>query len=318
MKQYTLFDDDFEVIVPPRKLKAPKGEAEAPVKEEPKLLFMSMGSGSSGNCCYLGTRDEGVLIDAGIEGKDVEEMMTRNGLSMEAVKGILVTHDHTDHVKYLYNIVRYHRHIGIYCTLKCLEGLLRRHGISRRIKEYHRPIFKEHPFEIAGMQATAFEVMHDGTDNVGYHFVTPRGEFAIATDLGCISDRVRFYLSRVPFMVLEANYDSVMLRDGRYAEYLKARIRATNGHMDNVETGAFIKEIFTPKLRNVFLCHLSQDNNKPQIAVEAVRHALEEAGVHDFGNGLPSLTDPLNPVHVVALPRYGASPLYVLKQSDPE
>lgn len=297
----SLFDE------PAAHLPAPQAFAD----DEP-LLFMSFGSGSSGNSCYLGTRKAGVLVDAGVRPDEIVQGLRRNGIDIQAVKGVLVTHDHSDHVRHVYALVRQHRHIAVYCTPRALGGMLRRHSLSSRLRDYHKGIYKEMPFRLAGMEITAFEVSHDGTDNVGFFVATPRGDVAVATDMGSVTDRALHYLSRAQYLVVEANYDAEMLRTGRYPEYLKARIAAPNGHMDNADTARLLAQIYTPRLANVFLCHLSHDNNTPSRALAAVRRALEEAGVEHFGDGLPSLTDTLRPLHLAALPRYDASPLYVL------
>ncbi|WP_289695167.1 hypothetical protein [uncultured Duncaniella sp.] len=117
-------------------------------------------------------------------------------------------------------------------------------------------------------------------------------------------------------IVIEANYDFQMLREGRYPEYLKARIEAANGHLDNRVTASFLADIYTPQLRNVFLCHLSLDNNTPHKAIDAVERALTAAGVRYFGNGFNCLNDADAPeprIHLAALPRFEASPLYPLE-----
>ena len=203
-----------------------------PLAANEKVYFMSFGSGSSGNCSYIGDSQNGFLIDAGVEIAKVIESLRRNGISMDRVKGICLTHDHGDHIRDVYGLLRRYRHLRVYCTPKTLNGILRRHNVSRRIKDYHAPIYKEFPFRIGNFEITAFEVMHDGADNSGYFITHGDIRFAIATDLGCISERVNHYMRQATHIVIEANYDFQMLREGRYPEYLKARIEAANGHLD--------------------------------------------------------------------------------------
>ena len=286
-----------------------------PMKVADKVFFMSFGSGSSGNCSYVGDREGGFLIDAGVEVAKVVDGLRRNGVSMERVKGICLTHDHGDHIRDVYGLLRRYRHLRVYCTPKTLNGILRRHNVSRRIKDYHAPIYKEFPFRIGNFEITAFDVMHDGADNAGYFITHGDVRFAVATDLGCISERVDYYMRRATHIVIEANYDLQMLREGRYPEYLKARIEAANGHLDNRVTAQFLADIYTPRLRNVFLCHLSHDNNTPQKALGEVATALAGIGVTRIGNGFDSMNEPGMPpsqLHLVALPRYDASLLYPL------
>lgn len=287
-----------------------------PMQASEKVFFMSFGSGSSGNCSYIGDREGGFLIDAGVEVAKVVDGLRRNGISMDRISGICLTHDHGDHIRDVYGLIRRYRHLRVYCTPKTLNGILRRHNISRRIKDYHAPIYKEFPFRIGNFEVTAFDVMHDGADNAGYFISHGDVRFAVATDLGCISERVDHYMRLATHIVIEANYDLEMLREGRYPEYLKARIVADNGHLDNRVTANFIAEIYSPMLRNVFLCHLSNDNNSPQKALEAVETALATVGVKDIGNGFDCLTpadQPRPQLHLAALPRFDASPLYPLE-----
>ncbi len=287
-----------------------------PMESDNHVFFMSFGSGSSGNCAYVGDRHSGFLIDAGVEVKKVVDGLRANGISMDTVRGICLTHDHGDHIRDVYGLLRRYRHLKVYCTPKTLNGILRRHNISRRIKDYHQPIYKEIPFKIDNFELTAFEVMHDGADNAGYFITSGNTRLAVATDLGCISDRVDFYMRQANNIVIEANYDLMMLRTGRYAEYLKARIEASNGHLDNEVTAKYLAEIHTPELRHIFLCHLSHDNNTPATALGAVSKALRTAGVENIGNGSVSLfaesASPLPQLHLIALPRFDRTPLYTL------
>lgn len=284
------------------------------VPREAPLLFISFGSGSSGNCAYLGTRRSGILIDAGIDPDTVYSTMEANGLSMDNVRGIILTHDHSDHVRYVYKMVRLRRDIAIYCTPKALTGLLRRHSISRRVKDYHHPIYKEFPFTLAGMNITAFDVCHDGTDNCGFFIEAGSHTFAVATDIGSVTARVEFYLRQAQYMMLEANYDAEMLRTGPYSAYLKSRIAADNGHLDNIETARFAATLAAEgKLRNIFLCHLSAENNTPATALTAVRSRLEAEGFGPVGDASGSLEAEACSIQICALPRNEASRLFVFR-----
>ena len=285
-------------------------EEEAAPMADNRLYYVSLGSGSSGNSCYVGTSKGGIIIDAGLKAEEIERKLLENGIPMSNVKGLFLTHDHSDHVRYSYNLLRNHRHIRLFCTPRVLNGLLRRHSISKRIKEYHEPIFKEIPKKVLDMEITAFDVPHDGTDNMGFSIEFGDKRFVLATDLGAVTDRARFYMSRANYLVIEANYDPDMLRLGRYPEYLKARIMTERGHMQNEATAQFLKEIMNPQLKYIFLCHLSQDNNTPAKALKAVRDALEGAG-HTVGNAEETLSDRQADVQLMALPRFDSSRWFV-------
>lgn len=287
------------------------------LRQDPKVLFMSFGSGSSGNCTYIGTRDSGLLVDAGVDDKRVEAELNRNGISIDAVRGIVLTHDHGDHIRYAYSLLRRQRHIALYCTPRVLNGILRRHNIARRIRDYHHAIYKEIPFELAGFTVTAFEVDHDGSDNAGFNFTRPDGfDFTVATDLGKIGARADYYLRRASYIMIESNYDLDMLRHGSYPEYLKARIMASNGHLDNAVTAAYIASIYRPELKHIFLCHLSRDNNTPDKALAAVNDALAALGV-TAGDGSGSPASMSAPIQVMALPRFDSTGLVTLRLIHP-
>lgn len=294
------------------------------------IRFISFGSGSSGNCAYIGNSDGGLLIDAGVDNKQVERMLLENGIDIGNVNGILLTHDHNDHVRYAYALLRANRHMQLYCTPRAMNGLLRRHNVSRRISNYHKPIYKEFEFEAGGFRITPFETSHDGTDNVG--FAIDRGDlhFVVATDLGYVGDRADFYMRRANYLMLESNYDLDMLRRGRYPEYLKARIIGQRGHLDNAEAAAWVRRTLSeqlaacgadvaagsvprPVLSHIFLCHLSNDNNTPEIACRVMRQAIESVGL-TVGDASGSAVALAASLQLTALSRYAASPLYVLRR----
>ena len=276
------------------------------------LFYISFGSGSSGNCCYLGTRNAGILIDAGILTETVVDTLKENGIKMENIVGICLTHDHGDHVKYAYNIVRKHKHMKVYCTNRVVNGMLRKHNISKRIKDYHSPIFKEIPFKLGDFEITAFDVPHDGDDNMGFFVRHGDKNFVVATDLGAISERARHYISQAHYLMIEANYDKEMLIKGTYPDYLKRRIQTDRGHMDNVETAAFLSEIYTPQLKYIFLCHLSNDNNTPKIALNTISKALKDRGL-TIGTAQETIEDRKADVQLMALPRLEPTRWFVFK-----
>lgn len=275
-----------------------------------RLAFMSFGSGSSGNCAYIGTRSGGVLIDAGVDSKYVLEQLARNSISPSSIAGIILTHDHGDHVKYAYAILRYNKHMKLYATPRTLEGVLRRHSISRRIADYHQPVYKEFMFRAGGLEITPFETSHDGTDNVGFFIAGAGTSFVVNTDTGTITTRADHYIRQCRHLMIEANYDADMLRRGPYTERLKARIASTSGHLDNADTARYVAAVAKAGLlRRVFLCHLSDENNTPSTALGAVRDALLDAAIK-ITTDIVAADDPRLALQV--LPRREASPLTVL------
>ncbi len=274
--------------------------------------FMSLGSGSSGNCSYIGNERGGILVDAGVKPDYVEDQLRASGISMAEVKGILLTHDHSDHIQYVYRLLRAHKHLVLFCTNRVLNGLLSRHNISKRIRDYHTAIYKEIPFKILDFEITAFEVPHDGSDNMGFSIVQGDRHFVLATDMGAVSARAYHYIQQAHFLVVEANYDLTMLRNGRYPEYLKARIQTQYGHMDNTSTGALLSRVAGNGLKYVWLCHLSRDNNTPEKALSTVRATLEQSGFN-VGTDAETLADLRADLILTCLPRFDATRLYVLR-----
>ncbi len=277
-----------------------------------RLRFISFGSGSSGNCAYIGSDKGGVLIDAGVDAKHVDESLKINGIDPKTIAGIILTHDHSDHLRYAYTILRANKHMVLYCTPRCLNGIFRRSSISRRIRDYHRAIYKEIPFEAAGLTITAFETSHDGTDNVGFAIDLGDNHFVITTDTGIITERADYYMRQANYIMLESNYDSQMLADGPYPEYLKARIRGERGHLDNVVAAEYIARIISPRLTHLFLCHLSADNNTPACAIGAMQRAVEATG-RSVGEATGSMLTSAVDLQLAALPRFADPPLYTLR-----
>ena len=276
-----------------------------------KLRFVSFGSGSSGNCAFVGTLRCGVLVDAGVDADKVQAGLKANGIDPARVAGIIITHDHGDHVRYVYKLLRRHADKRLWATPKTLSGILRRHSISRRIKEYHQPIYKEFEFHAGPLAVTPFETSHDGTDNVGFSISCGAETFVVATDMGCATERALHYMAKATVLMVESNYDARMLAAGRYPMYLQARIRGERGHMDNTATAARLAELWTPAMHHVFLCHLSHDNNTPELAMDAARAALEQAGATvAVGAGEPFAMRKAG-VQLAVLPRFDSSPLYV-------
>lgn len=279
-----------------------------------RLRFISFGSGSGGNCSYIGSPSCGLLLDAGVDNNRVESELAVNAIDPATIAGILLTHDHSDHVRYAYALLRRHRHWQLFATPKALNGLLRRHSISRRIKDYHKAIHKEFPFTVGPLTVTAFETSHDGTDNCGYAIEGCGTRFVVATDTGTITSRADFYIRQAEHVMIEADYDADMLRRGPYPERLKARIASTIGHLCNDDTARYIASVAKGGLlRSVFLCHLSDVNNSPAVAVRTVREALEEAGI-TLAQPHATADDP--GLHLCALPREQSSILTLLNPNN--
>ena len=240
--------------------------------------FFSLGSGSSGNCYYLGNKSYGILIDAGIGVRSINKTLREYGISFSNIAGILVTHDHADHIKTV-GCLGTKYNIPVYTTQVIHEGISRSRYTQTDLQASRKIIEKETPFSINDFEITAFEVPHDSIENVGYHITFSGQTFVLITDVGCITDKVKHYAALAHHLVVETNYDEDMLRNGRYPYFLKERITSGMGHLSNRLSADFIADIYHQKMRNIWLCHLSQDNNHPELAYKTVESALREKGV---------------------------------------
>lgn len=287
-------------------------DAGAPAQRS-ALQFVSFGSGSSGNCSYLGIAGQGgIIIDAGIDAQKVMDGLKRNCINPDKISAIILTHDHGDHIRFAYPLLRRLPGAALCCTPRTLTGIFTRHRVSKRLKDYHRAIYKEFAFQAGPFMITPFETSHDGSDNVGFCISAGGCNFVVATDMGCITDRADHYMRLANFLMIEANYDSDMLAAGTYPEYLKYRIRGEKGHLDNSVTAAYLAQIWQPHLTDVFLCHLSHDNNRPEIALRVVADALRARQV-TVGDGTGSITSRKAMVQLSVLPRFDASPLHIFR-----
>ena len=270
------------------------------------LKFVSFSSGSCGNCSYLGDENGAVLIDAGISFRRLKEGFARFNLDMSSVKAVLVTHDHLDHIR---NLEMYCRklQLPIYATAK-LHDALSHHSFTRlSVPAYARVMPAGESVTIGGMEVKWFEVPHDATHTVGFSISTQDHTFVIMTDVGRMTDEAVEYARKADTLVIESNYDLQMLLAGSYPYELKMRIIQGCGHMSNDECADALKRIWHKGLKNIFLCHLSENNNTPEQAIATAKAALEEIGV---AAGQASGDVPV--VSLRHLPRHVPSGLFTL------
>ena len=244
-----------------------------------KIRFLSLASGSSGNCYYLGTETYGILIDAGIGVRTIKKHLKEYGIALERVRAVFVTHDHADHIKAVGTLGEKYG-IPVYSTPEIHEGINRNYCMTEKLtKASVRYIYKETPFQFEDFNITAFEVPHDGTDNVGYCIEADGKVFSFLTDLGCITPTAAKYICKANHLIIEANYDDEMLQMGPYPKHLKERIAGQNGHMCNRDTAEFLAQNMNEGLKNIWLCHLSKDNNHPELAYKTVEFILRNNGI---------------------------------------
>lgn len=245
---------------------------------EKDFIFRCFASGSSGNCYYLGTLERGILIDAGISARLIQKHLRSMGLDFENIMGVLVTHDHADHIRAVGTLGE-RVHLPIYATPLIHEGIDRNYGVREKLKTSRRYFEKEQEWTLFDMTINTFTINHDSTECVGYVIDYNGQRFMIATDCGEPNEQMEAYIRSANHLVIEANHDEHMLLNGPYPTYLKERILSPRGHQSNVTCGELIARNYHEGLRNIWLCHLSLENNDPQVAYNTVADRLRDAGI---------------------------------------
>ena len=243
------------------------------------LRFISIGSGSSGNCYYLQTANDALLIDVGVGIRNLKKHLHNYNLRLDSVRHILITHDHADHVKSV-GIVSTEYNIPVYATNEVHNGISRNYCVPKKIPADNvKCIAKSEQVKLGEFLVTPFSVPHDSTDNVGYKIVAQGVCFCLMTDIGIITDEMKTVIAEAQYLVIEANHDEEMLKNGPYSQHLKGRILGPRGHLSNTDCGKAIAENATSKLKHAWLCHLSDENNHPELAKKTVEQVLQSYGI---------------------------------------
>jgi phosphoribosyl 1,2-cyclic phosphodiesterase len=223
------------------------------------LFIASLNSGSNGNCYYVGNEQEAVLIDAGISCRETEKRMLRLGLSMQKVKAIFVSHEHSDHINGIPVIAKKYR-LPVYITPPTLQ----RGGLNLD----NELVISFGAFEtviIGGLHVTAFPKQHDASNPHSFLITCRDIKVGVFTDIGIVCENLIHHFSQCHAAFLEANYDDEMLDKGGYPYHLKRRIRGGHGHLSNKQA----LELFTTHkpafMTHLLLSHLSKNNNDPQL-----------------------------------------------------
>ncbi|HMM12305.1 MAG TPA: MBL fold metallo-hydrolase [Bacteroidales bacterium] len=241
------------------------------------IEFCSLASGSSGNCYYIGHHDGALLIDAGISARRTEKLLREIGRDIRFVKGILLTHNHIDHIAGLETLAAKHS-LNIYATGPVISAVLSNAGVDDHLRHAFVEITPGHRIIIAGFSIMAFEVEHDAPGTIGFHIRNSNASLALATDLGRVGKFASAILPLADILVLEANYDDHMLAHGSYPPYLRQRISSNTGHLGNHQAAAFVAKHCRTTLRHLFLAHLSKENNHPEKVYSAFSEAFAEYG----------------------------------------
>ncbi|MBO4671814.1 MAG: MBL fold metallo-hydrolase [Bacteroidales bacterium] len=266
------------------------------------VKFKSFSSGSCGNCYFLGLFPEegrrceaGIIIDAGVSPRRLKKELQSDGLCFEDFSAVLVTHDHLDHIRSLGSFCKHIRK-PVWAT-ENLHRALSRHSMTRgQVTDYRMPLLENRWNDVVPgrIKARYFVVPHDASETVGYAILLDDYKFVIMTDIGRMTEEAVNWARQADTVVIESNYDPEMLRTGPYPPDLQKRIRDGHGHLSNPECAQAIKAFNHSGLSHIFLCHLSEHNNTPELA---------------YSESLPFAGS----ASLAPLPRQTASPLIILR-----
>lgn len=234
------------------------------------MRLISITSGSSGNCIYVGSDNTHILVDAGISGKRIEAGLNVAELTGNDISGILVTHEHSDHICSIGVMARRYG-IPIYATKGTIDGIKCSPSTGNIDESLFREINTKEDFTIGDISISAHDVSHDANEPVAYRINHGNKSCAVLTDLGVYNRDIIEGFYGVNALLLESNHDVNMLSVGRYPYSLKRRILGDKGHLSNESAGRLLCELMHDDLHTVLLGHLSAENNLPELAYEAVR-----------------------------------------------
>ncbi len=243
------------------------------------MQFICFGSGSSGNCYYLFTPTSGILIDAGVGIRVLKKHFRDRGLPMNHIKHILITHDHADHIKSA-GVLSEELEAPVYATVKVHDGIVQNFVVRKKVADSRKIyIDKNKQIRLDDFVITPFSVPHDSQDCVGFKVECDGCVFCLMTDVGYVTDDMKAFINEANYLVIESNHDKDMLRMGPYPEYLKARIASQLGHLDNQLSAQTVAENASERLKHVWLCHLSEENNHPELARKTWETVLRNYGI---------------------------------------
>lgn len=255
-------------------------------------MFLSLSSGSSGNCSVISDGKTVLLSDCGISAARLEELLTSVGVSPSSLSAILITHEHSDHVKGA-GIVSKRYGLPVFATKETHLAMQ-----NERIPEQNiKYISPDTDFEIGTIGVKAFSIPHDAVNPVGYSFFYGKTKISVATDMGHMSDYILNNIKGSIAVILESNHDIDMLKNGHYPFFLKKRILGDFGHLSNKIASETAVELLKSGTKHIMLGHLSADNNSPKLAIsETAGLAIQMGAVpgKDFSLAVANRYTPTN------------------------
>lgn len=239
------------------------------------MRLMSIASGSSGNCVYIGSEETHILVDAGISNKRIEQGLNAIGLKGSELNGIVITHEHSDHIKGLGVLARKYG-IPVYGTRETLEEIQGNKCLGDYPKELLQAVLPDADFTIGDLEILPFRIYHDAANPVAYRVKNGRKTVAVATDMGHFDSYIIDHLQLLDALLIESNHDVNMLETGPYPYYLKRRILGDHGHLSNENAGRLLNHVLHDNLKQILLGHLSKENNYEALAYETVRLEIDQ------------------------------------------
>lgn len=234
------------------------------------MRLCSIASGSSGNCIYVGSENTHLLVDTGISKKRIEEGLHSLAIKGDELSGILVTHEHADHIQGLGVFSRKYE-IPIFATAGTIRGIRDYKSLGKMPEGLYHEVHTDDEFLIGDIAVHPFAISHDANEPSGYRFEQGDKRVAVATDLGKYDEYTVENLRNLNAVLLESNHDLHMLEVGPYPYYLKQRVMGERGHLSNELSGRLLCDILHGDLQNVMLGHLSKENNYAELAYETVK-----------------------------------------------
>ncbi len=225
--------------------------------------FCSLFSSSSGNSTLIGSGEHNILIDAGVSAKRLTESLTGRDIDPSKIKGIFITHEHSDHINGV-RVFAAKYSVPVYATEGTITALEENGTLNGK---FPYEVIDEKGVDIGGMFIKPFKTLHDAAQSCAYKITLPDGQcMAVATDMGKITDEVKSHLLGCSLVMIESNHDVGMLQNGEYPYYLKRRILSDFGHLSNVACSEMTAELIKNGTTRIFLGHLSTENNMPALA----------------------------------------------------
>lgn len=254
------------------------------------MKFRTIASGSKGNSIYVSNKNTGIFIDAGVSWRVTKNFL--NEMGQESIKGIFITHEHSDHIKNL-KYLTLNLHAPVFANKETLDVICDKGCIGAGCEGYRLPIGKT--ADMGDLSVTSFATSHDAVNSVGYVISDGNKSLAVCTDTGVVLNSAMDALMGCELILIESNHDEQMLFNGSYPPYLKDRIIGPKGHLSNTDCGNACVKLLQGGLKNIILGHISEENNTHSLARNTVCGILKLAGAEDGKDYTLDIADQYQP-----------------------